>query len=229
MIAIISDVHGNLSALESALAEIDHFNPTRVVCLGDIAGYYSSINEVCELLREHGVESIMGNHDNYLTTTGVCPRSQSATECLAYQLTVIKTTHLKWLRDLPLCRLIDDQLNIVHGGWNDPLEEYLLPTPGYFADFPGVAFSSGHTHIPLLWSDGAIQYCNPGSVGQPRDGDPRASFAMWDGCKFAVHRVEYDIERTKRGMTRAGFSPYFSDNLSFGLRIGAEPIQPDNN
>ncbi len=221
MIGLISDIHGNIAALTAVFEQLKAMNVSTVVCLGDTAGYYNRINECCTMLRDRDVMAIMGNHDRYLTTDAVCPRSQSATRCLQHQAGIIAPDHLQWLRSLPSSAVVAAKVNVVHGGWNDPLEEYMWPSPDYFSGLQGSCFASGHTHIPVVWTDGEKSYCNPGSVGQPRDGDPRASFAVWDGGSFAVHRVEYDVAATQRSMSEAGFESYYFENLSRGLRIGA--------
>jgi len=221
MIAIISDVHGNHAALTSVLAEIDRLGVRRVICLGDIAGYYCQINECCETLIRRKVYSLMGNHDWYLATNEGCARSRSANECLDYQRQVIEPSHLAWLASLkPQAEI--DRLRIVHGGWNDPVDEYVLPSSEYFSAVDGRYFASGHTHVPCVWTNGEKTYCNPGSVGQPRDGDCRASFAICDDYAFSIHRVAYDIGATQQAMRDAGFDRYFYENLEVGARIGGK-------
>jgi predicted phosphodiesterase len=221
MIGIISDIHGNHVALTTVLAELDALGVTEILCLGDIAGYYPQINECCDTLRERNVFSLMGNHDGYLVAGGGCPRSDSATRCLMYQHSVITPANLAWLATLPLHGRRHD-IDLVHGGWRDPLEEYLKPSQTYFNALPGRYFASGHSHVQYLWSGEGKTYCNPGSVGQPRDGDPRAAYALWDGQTFSLHRVEYDVGATQRLMREAGFDSYFYDNLSIGSRIGGK-------
>ncbi|MEG0860214.1 MAG: metallophosphoesterase family protein [Pseudomonas sp.] len=219
MIGIISDIHGNYSALRTVLAKLDELGVAQIICLGDTAGYYSQINECCEALRERQVFSVMGNHDWYLARHERCPRSNSANVCLDYQLSVITAPNLAWLDSLAE-RSVQHGVNIVHGGWNDALDEYLRPSQAYFAGLPGNYFASGHTHVQHLWEGGDKAYCNPGSVGQPRDGDPRAGFATWDGQAFCLHRVEYEIGETQQAMMKAGFTPYFYENLDNGTQIG---------
>lgn len=115
-----------------------------------------------------------------------------------------------------------DTLDAVHGGWINPLDEYVRPSEKYFEGMESLFFVSGHSHVPCLWCGKVKKYCNPGSVGQPRDGDWRASFATWDGGSFEVHRVEYDVEATQRAMFEAGFAPFYFENLSKGTRIGGQ-------
>ncbi|MEO8361173.1 MAG: metallophosphoesterase family protein [Vicinamibacteria bacterium] len=219
MLGIISDIHGNHPALEAVLRRLDELGATDIVCLGDTAGYYSQVNECCDTLRAREVTSVMGNHDWYLTRGEPCPRSKSANDCLDYQHQVVTPENLAWLGALPV-RATKRGISIVHGGWNDPLDEYLVPTTAYFEGLPGDLFASGHTHVPTIWSQEGKTYCNPGSVGQPRDGDPRASFGTWNGAAFALHRIDYDVDLTRAAMARAGFDPYYSDNLVRGTQIG---------
>ena len=180
MIALISDIHGNYPALETVLNEIDKTGCNRIISLGDVAGYYPMINECAALLRGRGIQNIMGNHDYYLVSGEPCPRSTSANDCLNFQHGIISEENLTWLRSSP-STLTAGELEMTHGGWNDPLDEYLHAVDEhYFANRPGKYFFSGHTHIPCNIDLGEKHYCNPGSVGQPRDGDPRASFALFD-------------------------------------------------
>jgi diadenosine tetraphosphatase ApaH/serine/threonine PP2A family protein phosphatase len=164
---------------------------------------------------------LMGNHDWYLATGEGCPRSNSANRCLEYQKGIISDRNLAWLASLKSQASIHG-LEIVHGGWNDPVDEYVTPSAEYFARLSGAYFASGHTHVQCLWNGLGKMYCNPGSVGQPRDGDPRAAFALWDGAQFTLHRIEYDIGEMQREMARAGFEPYFYENLASGARIGGK-------
>jgi putative phosphoesterase len=221
MIGIISDIHGNHVALTAVLAELDALGVEEVICLGDIAGYYPQINECCDTLRERNIFSLAGNHDGYLVDGGGCPRSVSATRCLMYQQTIITPSNLAWLATLPL-RDRKHNIELIHGGWNDPLEEYLRPSQTYFDALPGQHFASGHTHVQHLWTGNGKVYCNPGSVGQPRDGNPHAAYALWDGQAFSLRRVEYDVGAIQRLTRDAGFEPYFYDNLAIGSRIGGK-------
>jgi predicted phosphodiesterase len=219
MIALISDIHGNSPALVAVLAAIDRLSPKRILCLGDTAGYYSQINECCDLLRARGIFSLRGNHDDYLAGGSDCPRSTSANRCLDYQRKVISSENLEWLKSLKP-RGVLEGLDIAHGGWNDPLDEYVLPSNDYFECREGSYFASGHSHVACVWRGKSKSYCNPGSVGQPRDGNWRAAFAIWDGSSFQLHRVEYDLEATCRSMREAGFDSYYFENLKSGARIG---------
>lgn len=218
-LALISDIHGNLAALEAVLARLDVLGVTDILCLGDVAGYYSDLDACVDLMRERSIPSLMGNHDFYIAQNEPCPRSDSANRCLSYQRANLRPDTLKWLQAQPLRRSCEP-VECVHAGWSDPLDEVLSPADTYFDAIPGVFFASGHTHVQYIWRGTRKTYCNPGSVGQPRDGNPRAAFAIWEDSEFQLHRVAYEIERTQRLMESAGFSDYFYRNLSVGSRIG---------
>jgi putative phosphoesterase len=217
MIAIISDIHGNYTALCEVLKEIDKFGIKEIYNLGDVIGYYSQVNECCEELRKRKVISVMGNHDFYLATNTNCPRSRSVNECLAYQRKIISQENLNWIKSLPKKIIVGD-IGFVHGGWIDNIDEYLNPSEEYFLKIEGKYFVSGHTHIQMSVKYGEKIYCNPGSVGQPRDEDNRAAFATFDGKDFALHRVNYDIENVGRLMEEAGFNDYYYGGLFTGAR-----------
>ena len=216
-IAFISDIHGNYEALTSVLSEIDRMRVDKIFCGGDVVGYYSQINECCDELRRRRIPSVMGNHDWYMAGGGFCPRSRSVNDCLEYQRTIIEPGHLEWLRTFPV-ELRVEEVRLVHGGWADPIDEYLKPTEDYFEKVEGRVFVSGHTHIQRVDRFGEKIYCNPGSVGQPRDGDPRAAFAVYEAGEFTLHRVEYDVQRVFELMAAAGFNDYYYGGLKTGAR-----------
>lgn len=216
--AIISDIHGNYEALTSVLKEIDALQVEKIYCLGDVVGYFSQVNECCEELIRRNIPCLMGNHDWYMASGGFCPRSQSVNDCLAYQRKVITPDNVTWLKSLPL-QFEVDSVQMVHGGWTDPIDEYLTDASAeYFAKLQGKKFVSGHTHIQSLTHFGDQTYCNPGSVGFPRDNDPRAAFAVYQDGEFSLHRVEYNMERVFELMDKAGFSDYYYGALKTGAK-----------
>ncbi len=222
MLAIISDIHGNYPALEAVIADIDRLNCEQVICLGDVAGYYCMINDCIDLLRERNIVNLMGNHDDYLVHNKPCPRSNSANACLDYQRVTITEHNHNWLsRSLPNYNFED--LRFVHAGWNDSLDEYLYDlNADYFKDIEGKYFFSGHTHVQVLLNLGEKIYCNPGAVGQPRDGDWRAAYAILDHGQILLRRIEYDVDRIASAMKDAHFDPYYYTNLYNGTRIGGQ-------
>jgi predicted phosphodiesterase len=215
VIALISDVHGNFEALKEVLKEIESLGVKEIYCLGDITGYYVQVNECCNELRKISCKCILGNHDWYMVSNTGCKRSKSANDCINYQKEIITEENLDWLTVLPIFRKIGE-LSIVHGGWNEPLEEYLYPDEEYFEKFPNNYFATGHTHKPIIQKFGQKLYCNPGSVGQPRDNNPMSSFATFDGSSFELHRVEYDVDKACWLMKKAGFDEYYYKRLRVG-------------
>jgi putative phosphoesterase len=213
--AFIADIHGNYEALKSVLSELDKLGISEVYCAGDIAGYYTQVNECCHEMRVRGIHSVMGNHDWYLAGGGFCARSKSVNDCLAYQRKVIEPANLEWLSKLPV-QIRAGEIRVVHGGWADPLDEYLKPIPHYFDGLEGRLFVYGHTHVQTLGTSNGKTFCNPGSVGQPRDGDPKAAFAIHDGDQFELRRVEYDIQKVFDLMEAAGFNDYYYGGLKTG-------------
>lgn len=216
-IGIISDIHGNYEALKAVLSELDKLNISEIYCLGDVVGYYSQVNECCNELISRDIPCVMGNHDWYMAGGGFCPRSRSVNDCLVYQRNVITVENIEWLRSFPLQRHVGN-IHMLHGGWSDPLDEYLHPTQEYFSRIVGDIFISGHTHIQSIHKFNGKTYCNPGSVGQPRDNDPRAAFAVYEKGGFSLHRVEYDMERVFDLMQKAGFDDYYYGCLKTGAR-----------
>ncbi len=141
--------------LKSVLAELDKINVSEIYCLGDVVGYYSQVNECCDELRKREIPCIMGNHDWYMAGGGFCPRSKSVNDCLVYQRKVITNENMNWLESFPVHRKVGN-VHMVHGGWADPIDEYLQPSEEYFSRIKGEIFMSGHTHVQILiiwWKD----------------------------------------------------------------------------
>ena len=139
-IAFISDIHGNFEALKEVLKEIDSKGIKEIYCLGDVVGYYSQVNECCDELRKRAIPVVMGNHDWYLAGGSFCPRSQSVNDCLLYQRKVLTNENLDWIKTFSI-QIETEDIKMVHGGWTDPLDEYLLkPTKAYFEKVEGRYF-----------------------------------------------------------------------------------------
>jgi diadenosine tetraphosphatase ApaH/serine/threonine PP2A family protein phosphatase len=186
--------------------------------VGDVVGYYSQVNECCEELRRRRIQSVIGNHDWYLGFGGFCTRSKSVNDCLVYQRKVITSDNLNWLQAFRVQMRVGN-VQVVHGGWGDPIDEYIItPNAEYFDRLSGESFVSGHTHVQSIHRFGEKTYCNPGSVGQPRDGDPRAAFATFDGKDFELHRVEYNMRKVFELMEAAGFNDYYYGGLKTGAK-----------
>lgn len=221
--AILSDIHGNLPALESVLEDMKQYDIDQVISLGDVSGYYPFINEVIELLRSHKAINLIGNHDRYIIDNTECPRSRSANLCLTYQKSVITEQNREWLsQSCP--SLILGEASMVHGGWDDPEDEYLFKiSSSYFQRFKEKFFFCGHTHVQkhIDLQNGQF-FTNPGSVGQPRDGINSAAYCLYDEEKQSIElrRVPYDIDKVANKMKALGFEEKFYINLYAGSRIG---------
>ncbi len=217
-LGLISDIHGNFSALTSVLRQLDDLGVKEIVCLGDTAGYFPMVNECINELRRREIKSVMGNHDWYLAS-GQCLRSSVVTACISHQKAIIEPENLSWLRSLPI-EITLQGVRMVHGGWSDPIDEYLSPKIGYFNELDGNFFASGHSHVPQIFHDIEKVWCNPGSVGQPRDNNPHASFAVFNGIEFELHRAEYDVQSVVEECISVGLP----EKLYGGLAVGSKNL-----
>ncbi|MCL2539192.1 MAG: metallophosphatase family protein, partial [Oscillospiraceae bacterium] len=208
MTAFISDIHGNFPALLAVFEALDAVGVNKVFSLGDIAGYYPMINQCIGLIRERSVQSILGNHDHYLLNHVLSNRSASVNRAIEYQRGVISKDNLLWLAKLPIF-LKESEFFAVHGGTADKLEEYTVSPVFTGADGPPL-FLCGHTHKQQYAKKNEKSFCNPGSVGQPRDGDPGAAYALLrDDGRVELCRAEYDVDLIAYETKRAGFDKRF--------------------
>jgi diadenosine tetraphosphatase ApaH/serine/threonine PP2A family protein phosphatase len=187
--------------------------------LGDVVGYGAQPGECIDLLQSFHVTNILGNHDSYITRNENCPRSRVVSQIIEYQRAVLSSNQVNWLRN-SLDFLRKEELLFVHGGPDDPCDQYLYTVSRNTVPDGVRWLFSGHTHVQLLVDFNGLGYCNPGSVGQPRDGDSRAAYAILDGETVQLHRIAYDIDRTVAAMKAAGFEPFCYENLYQGAQIG---------
>lgn len=243
-ILILSDVHANLVALESVLKTTRDLGIDEIWSLGDIVGYGPRPCECVDLIREIAPKvSIVGNHDwaaiGRLDLEDFNPVAKYASYWTTMKLTV---DHLHYLESLPN-RMIEDDWTIVHGSPQHPVWEYV-----YNARIAAINFSFydtricflGHTHIQLYITEESAKsniqpkqprdgqvidvsqeriMINPGSVGQPRDGDPRAGCAVFDTEQMTVtfRRIPYDIQRTQQQLKNEGLPESLIVRLSMGV------------
>lgn len=228
--AIISDIHGNLAALEATLRMADEYGAHEVCCLGDIVGYGAAARECVELVRGRCRHIVRGNHDAKVRPPrgeGMRPEAEIALEYAAQTLT---EEQILWLANLPHPQVVNGRFILAHGALT-AYDDYILKQEDVranigimTADFPGrELLFFGHTHLPMaLTASGAKtdfragglvslapgkQYLvNPGSVGQPRDGNPAACFCIYDAADGQVIflRAEYDIDTEQERMRAAG-------------------------
>jgi predicted phosphodiesterase len=241
-IAVLSDIHANLAALEAVASDLPAVD--QVWVLGDIVGYGPHPNEVIGTLQAMGARSVLGNHDGAAIGT-VDPGyfNPDARRAIEWTAGAIDANARAYIGSLPEVRR-DGQLTAVHGSPRDPIWEYITGPSIAVANL--AAFDTrlclfGHTHLPVAFQavDGGVAstigmpgetvalggsraLLNPGSVGQPRDGLPDAAYAILeisdrpedDAIQF--RRVRYDIDRTQRDMRQLGLPPRLVERLSFG-------------
>jgi diadenosine tetraphosphatase ApaH/serine/threonine PP2A family protein phosphatase len=141
------------------------------------------------------------------------------TKVIDYQRNLLKKYQVSWLKQSS-DYFRDGSLLFLHGGPNDPRDQYLYTISKEIIPVGVRWLFSGHTHVQIHVDFKTCSYCNPGSVGQPRDGDPRAAYAIFCHGELFLIRVEYDIGLAASAMKGAGFEPYFYENLYFGTQIG---------
>jgi predicted phosphodiesterase len=240
-IAVLSDIHSNLAALEAVredLARLDLVDETWV--LGDIVGYGPEPNEVVRELQAMGARSVLGNHDGAaIGTVDAAYFNPEARTAIEWTAQAVDPNARAYLSTLPEVRR-EGQLTAVHGSPRDPIWEYIVSSSvaaENLAHFETRVCLFGHTHLPVIFCahgngieivaatpeapqriDAGRALVNPGSVGQPRDGDPASSYLVLDTESDAVEfrRVRYDIERTQRNMIRAGLPARLAERLSYG-------------
>lgn len=222
--AIISDIHGNLEALEAALANIKEQGIEEIYCLGDIVGYGPNPRECIDRVREHCTMSLLGNHDQgaLFDPEGFNAGAERAIFWTRSVLEQGEGSEERWefLGELPRTKKEDKRL-FVHGSARNPLNEYVFPEDIYnqrkmeriFALVEKDCFQ-GHTHIPGIFTEDMnfltpeevdFEYdlgtqkkhlVNVGSVGQPRNGVSESSYVILDGTILKYRRVKYDVEKT---------------------------------
>ncbi|MFC2046678.1 metallophosphoesterase family protein [Chloroflexota bacterium] len=241
--AIIADIHANLAAFTAVLDDIeDRGGVAEVWCLGDVVGYGPDPHQCLELLRQCNHVCIAGNHDWAATckmdTSEFNPDAAAACHWAGQQLS---PEDVEYLNSLPLVIHRND-FTLVHGSPRDPIWEYLLSTSSArenFTYFTSQFCLVGHSHVPLGFEcneTGDCSLCefpadavltltdnrliiNPGSVGQPRDSDPRASYAIYDSEARSIshYRIPYDIGATQDRMMKYSLPRHLVVRLSHGL------------
>jgi predicted phosphodiesterase len=238
--AIISDIHANLEALEAVRQEIDKISPDAVLCLGDLLGYGGAPNEVVRLTRSMSELVVAGNHDfGVVGLTDISYFNRYAREAIAWTAENLGEEESAYVKALPLAHAEGDDFRIVHATPSNPARWNYIFTHEQaleeFSAFTERACFIGHSHQPRIFElmdaetiivnsdratlrDGRRYLINVGSVGQPRDGDPRASICVYDRerCEVSIRRVEYDIEGAKKRIIDAGLPQVLANRLSWG-------------
>lgn len=239
-IAVISDVHGNLAALEAVLAGIGRLGADEILSLGDVVGYGPDPSACLAAVRERCTVCLAGNHDAAVAgRSSLGNFNEYARRAAAWTTAALSAAELAYLAAQPLVARREGLL-LVHASPREPEAWHYLFGPedaaGQFDAFSEQLCLVGHTHrpgilaldpegtvtpgaFPLAARRGRRCLVNAGSVGQPRDRDPRASFLLLDGVRgvLTVHRVAYPVERTQRRMREAGLPAFLAERLAVGI------------
>lgn len=227
-ILVIADVHANWPALQAIQEPYDV-----CLCVGDLVEYGLEAAPCLRWARAHARTSVRGNHDHDLAQD-VASNGTSGFAYLAAQTRQLTRPQLRpddlhFLSGLPLTRYVsldEQRFLLVHGSPRDPLEEYGPPEvafwQGCLEDVEADLICVGHTHVPYTLRVGDKLVVNPGSVGFPRDGDPRASYAMITDGVVELKRVEYPVEESARVIEESALSDLAKDLLVQLLRSGGE-------
>jgi diadenosine tetraphosphatase ApaH/serine/threonine PP2A family protein phosphatase len=237
-VVILSDIHGNAQALRAVLQDIADHGINERVCLGDVVGYGGSPGDCIDLLMEHGIPCVQGNHDAMVTPGAGLEGVKDATrQSIEWTRGVLTPAQKDWLTALPVTMQAEDY-EVVHaslhhpGGWT-----YVLRSDAAALSFAlqtrPVCFI-GHTHSPAFWVEGdelgvditSIEALRPnrqclvnvGAVGQPRDRDERACYAIYrrETQDILWRRVSYDIGGAQQAIMQAGLPAYFAQRLELG-------------
>lgn len=240
--AILADIHSNATALMAVLEDADRRGGVdELWCLGDIVGYGPDPHRCLEILGRFKCMGVCGNHDlAVLEQTGLASFDPDAAQAIRWTMRQLSTAEALFLGRLQP-KFEKDGFTLVHGSPRQPVWEYLISLSSArenFSCFTTPYCLVGHTHLPMGFKkeDGGVSalplsesiglvlgktslILNPGSVGQPRDNDPRASYAIYDSESgiFRLHRVPYDIKAVQERMWSYGLPPRLSSRLEHGV------------
>jgi predicted phosphodiesterase len=242
--AIIADIHANIDALTAVCDSIAGQNVQKVLCLGDIIGYNAAPCECLDVVMKRGFLCISGNHERFLMGATQVDHSVRKDTLAVIEWTKkrLSPEQMEFTAGLKKRQFIDDKYLIAHGSPRHE-DEYILTTQlmrdnimYLMNNFLGIGICFvGHTHMPLLVARGKLEtnlhedktialaddkvyLINPGSVGQPRDGLPKASYVVFDSSEgtVAFKRVEYDVAAAQKRVREAGFEERFAARLALG-------------
>ena len=232
-VAVITDIHANLPALQASLRRIDELGIEQIYCGGDLVGYGPHPNEVCALIQERAIPTIYGNYDHAIARdlhdcgcAYITPHDREiGQESVEWTLEHTDQRSKDFMRDLPFdlrFTVGEASVHLVHGSPRK-VNEYL------FEDKPASLYERlaaaeeadvlvfGHTHKPWDHEYGGVRFVNCGSVGKPKDGDPRGAFAILDASsgslEVTIERVAYDAETVADEVRAAGLPAEFADKL----------------
>ncbi|MDR4507024.1 MAG: YfcE family phosphodiesterase [Candidatus Brocadiaceae bacterium] len=227
-ILILSDIHGNRAALEAVCEKAD-----MIFCLGDIVNYGPYPNECIKMVRNLTDKIVRGNHDNAIGRGMDCGCSSKYKELSdagkAFTNSVLYKNEKDFLGNLPITLRLEvegKKFLFAHSSPNGNLYKYLKPDStdkeleNEVKDAHADIVFVGHTHLPMIRTVLGITMVNPGSVGQPRDGNPMASYAVWEDGNIDIRRIPYDIDATVKGLQTTDIADNHIAQLSMILRNG---------
>jgi len=222
LFAMLSDIHGNLHALDVVLKDLEGRTPDRVICLGDLVGYGAFPNEVIERCREVSDVVLAGNHDHAAVgLTDISAFNPYAHQAALWTRNQLTDTHKEYLRERPFTH-VERNLLFTHASPSHP-EQWFYVFSDQDADLAmstanyGTAFI-GHTHVPRDHHTSHGRLINVGSVGQPRDGNPQAAYTLYDDetGERKLIRLDYDITAAGKAILDAGLPTFLADRLEVG-------------
>lgn len=236
--AIIADIHANLEAFEVVLEDIRNQNCTHIACLGDVVGYNANPKECLDIVRSMNIPCVKGNHDEYCSSEehleGFNPAAAEAVNWTRKQLT---TEDRQWLRDLRYTRMVTS-FTIVHATLDGPQRwgyvfDKLAAAASFTYQNTAICFF-GHTHVPVAFmrdsmvrggtyskfktEPGKKYFVNVGAVGQPRDGNPKSAYVVYDVFESTIElrRLDYDIPKAQAKIRAAGLPERLAERLDYG-------------
>ncbi len=239
-VGVFSDIHGNYPALRRVLEVLDREQVDALVCCGDVVGYGANPNECVQILRERGIPTIAGNHDYAaLGRIDITYFNEIAKRSIGWTKTALQPENEDFLRDLPMTIEAGDML-FVHSSPKSPENWNYVLTLGdarqSFKHFGQRVCFIGHSHTPFVvenhegnlvcpttpavdLQEGRQYLVNVGSVGQPRDRNPDACFAIYDreSLRIEIRRVEYDIDEAQQAIRREGLPVELAERLAYGF------------
>jgi len=239
LFAILGDIHANLEALETVLADSRARGVTDYLCTGDVVGYNASPHECLEIVRSLACPVVMGNHDHYVSShQNLADFNPHAAAVIEWTRQQLSPEEMGFLRDLPFVKTTMG-ITLVHATMDNPegfgyVFDHLQAEANFARQVTPLCFH-GHTHCPIVYEKqiGAVYridaqdfklpigrkyFINVGSVGQPRDGDPRASYVIYNPKTRMVHfrRLEYDIAAAQAKIRAAGLPERLAQRLEVG-------------
>ena len=236
--AVIADIHSNLEALDVVLEDTRNQKCTHYCCVGDVVGYGANPKECLNIVRDMGMPCVKGNHDEYCSSEeDLIGFNPHAAEAVNWTRRHLMPEDRLWLRELKFVRLVAS-FSMVHATLDGPQRwgyvfDKLAAAASFTYQNTSVCFF-GHTHVPVAFirdsvvrggtyskfkvEPGRKYFVNVGSVGQPRDGNPKAAYVVYDLDEGTIElrRLDYDIPKAQKKILAAGLPPRLADRLAIG-------------